>query len=343
MGFSALANAIKNTLLQGYEVSLAGIGSLTLHQEHSRLVRTEGIIYPPRKMALFTYDPNAGTSEEVFVPISNDHDKTIFKSVIEGEIEDLRLSLQSGSRVFLTDVGTLFYTSGHLIAFTPDSFNYDLSVYGLDPVAVRPIIKRTAKEAAEKAIDARKSRPALTTVKNKRIIDKWFIPVTALLLISALGIAGWLMLSDSIQGEAEVESDQNISESDEIDYAQVSEADLRKESDISTITDEDEISEDTILRDDRSESLENPSVQSKGAEQADRYTHSIIIGHFGDPNNADQVVKRLENLNFKGETLVTSQGLIRVLAKIDASKDDPEASLALLRSEFDQGAWIVKD
>lgn len=343
MGFPALAAAIKNALLHGNAVSLLGIGMLDLHQEQSRIVRSEGIIYPPRKSVKFINDPEAVTSGVIFEPISNDQNNTHYRSILEGEIENLKIDMQSGTPVSLPDVGTLFKSSAHQIAFTPASFNYDLTVYGMEPVAVRPIIKRTAKEAAEKAIDARKTRPILTTAKNKRKIDKWFIPVTALLLISALGIAGWLMLSDSIQSESIVESDRDTSVADEIDYTQVSEDDLRKESDIIPITDEDVIIEDTITRDEIYEKPEDTPVQNEIEVPSTRYTHSIIIGHFGDPNNADEVVKRLENLNFKGETVMTSKGLIRVLAKIDASKDDPEATLALLRSEFDQGAWIVKD
>jgi nucleoid DNA-binding protein len=345
MGFSALAAAIKNTLLQGFPVSLSGIGLLDLDQEQARLVRSEGILYPPRKKVKFLKDPEVQTSKEIFnnLKVSEDLQNGYSKSDLEQEIEDLKLELASGKSVVLPDVGTFFKTSAQQLAFKPDTFNYDLSVYGMAPVTVRPIIKRTAKEAAEKALDARKTVPLIKAEKNKRKADRWFTPVAALLLIFALGIAGWLMLSDSFQGETYADSETAASEAGEIDYAQVPEELLRNESDLVPIEDEEGPLEEILPTMENSTNKDVSPPQLENLEPVVRYTHKIVIGHFGDPNNADQVVKRLENLNFKGETVITSKGLIRVLAKIDASKDDPEATLALLRSEFDQSAWLVKE
>lgn len=345
MGFSALATAIKNTLLQGYSVSLLEIGVLALHQEQARLVRSEGVLYPPTKRVKFLKDPEVQTSAEIFdnLRVSEDSQNGYSKTDLEQEIENFKLELASNRDVFLPDVGTFFKTSAQQLAFKPDSFNYDLSVYGMAPVTVRPIIKRTAKEAAEKALDARKTVPLIKAEKNKRKANRWFIPVTALLLIFGLGVAGWLMLSDSFQSETHANGDTAASEADEIDYAQVSEEQLRNESDLVPINDDEELLEEPSPSTENSTGNDVSLPQLENLEPVVRYTHQIVIGHFGDPNNAEKVIKRLENLNFKGETTITSKGLIRVLAKIDASKNDPEATLALLRSEFDQGAWLVKD
>lgn len=339
MQHPVLAQAIRDTLLEKGQLSLPGLGLLYLESHPARLVRTEAMLYPPRKSPVFVEGMEGGEVSpwfyEQYALLAGETPEEAAAQTAMA-FHELREALLAGEDVVLEEVGRFFVNERGETDFVPSPFNYDLDMYGLAPVAARPVIKRSAAEAAAEAIRSRQVRPVATVPASKRWSrprDKWFLPLMAGLLLLTIAAATWMIYAPAIVPPADTVSDRDDDDEDMDTYA-IEEDALREGSDFVEIDDAD---------DDEEEEVDYSAAAPESAPpptRPDAWTHTIIVGHFGDPNNVANALQRIADMGMVGDSRLTGSGLTRVMVRVHADYEDPAEVLTLIRDTFDPKAFL---
>lgn len=340
MAFQALALAIRNTLIEQGEVELPGIGKLTLDYFPARLSRIESTIYPPSKKVSFKkngaeYLDNEKLGLHYATALTTLPDQQ--GRSLEADLNGLASLVLNGESVELHEVGQFFSNEKSELDFIASGFNYHLDAFGLGPISARPLQRRTAAQAASEAIAA----SGLTVPKkasNPKIPlkDRLFLPVLAGVFLLAIGVSIWLLIGPDPSPSTPATSE--IVETEPADIETYSdEEDLRNGSDIiETDTLEQNLAEEEIIVPSPPAEKVSKSDVDKSPDNSNMVT--IVVGHFGDKGNVDRVQKRLAKLGLEHSTK-PSKNLTRVMVHVKENASNE--ILALIRRDFDKGAWIL--
>lgn len=337
MAFSILAQAIRHTLLEQGAVTLPRLGRLTLAYHPARLDRHAAMIHPPRREPVFYPDPDADGEEQALNRAWQRFGaETAVLSGLnaESELHALGSQVALGETTELPDVGRFIPQPQGPPMFEPAAFNYHLDVYGLGPVPAHPLRRRSAVQAATEALAAREALPRRAPVAvERRPADRWFLPVMSSILLLTIGAALWLIFrpAEPVLPPLLVEEE----ELNEQGSGYVDEETLRDGSDIvdmDTLADPEEEEEE-----DPTDLQQEPVLPPADPAKIIR----IVVGHFGDPGNAERVLSRLGEMGLRGEATPRRE-LTRVTVLVDPARQDPETVLATVRQQFDKGAWILQ-
>lgn len=345
MAFQALALAIRNMLLEGEVVHLPGIGRLSLEYYPAKLSRIESTIYPPSKRVVYYADESQSADNGKII----EHYSKALKSLTDQQDRSLEADLNAlaslvvhGERVELMEVGTFFSNEKNETDFIASGFNYHLDVYGLGKVNARPIQRRSAAQAATEAIVARGGvlpkkhvKPILT------LKDRLFLPALAVVFVLALGACIWLIFAPSPQfeSEANVLTEPLLAQETE---QYTSEDELRAGTDVLDVDSLDEQDELAAPLNTITPVQEEPGATPDSKTNVPFDTVTIVVGHFGDPANVRRVQERLTQLGLENSAAMTPKKLTRVQVHLNPDISDPDQILAMIKKDFDKGAWILK-
>ncbi|MBK7344018.1 MAG: hypothetical protein IPJ06_13570 [Saprospiraceae bacterium] len=342
MEFTNLAFTIQQHLIRRGRAVLPALGVLQLVYKPARLVRQEGVMYPPAETVSF--ESTAGGDEDIHPELVDDYrqasgiqQEDLARKGLKEQILLVIDALEEGQPVHLPQVGTWMKNKAGIIEFTPDDFNYYLEVYGLGAVQARPVLRRTPEEAARAAQESR-SKIVVTPPGPavRRWKDRLFLPGLAALLILSLAGCLWLIFTpdspDAASGSSllspEMESD--------------TEADL-------FTAEAGDVTED-ILGDPEADTTEVvPEVEKASIlpqqpdphEEPSRSRIRIAVGHFSQSANAALLADRLSKAGFLATSESVRDGLTRVVVEVDPSRRDPREVLRILQGEYEPTAWII--
>jgi hypothetical protein len=334
MAFPILARAIRHTLLEEGEVRLPRLGRLELVYQPARLDRQAARIRPPAQTPVFHPDPDLilepSTLTASWQRFAAESEASAGLSA-ETELFAMASQIGLGEEVELPDVGLFRPDKRGGLLFIPSDFNYHLDVYGLSDVPARPLQRRSAAQAAAEALAARDVLPRRPADAGmRRPADRWFLPVMSGLLLLAIGISLWLLLRPAAPDLPPllVAEDQD----DAGGPAYRDEENLRESSDIIDLS----AIDDQEMEEDEEPAAETPAPVPDPAREV-----TIVVGHFGDPANAERVLERLTAMGLQGESLPRRE-LTRVIVRVNEALDDPHSVLEQVRQNFDKGAWIQR-
>lgn len=339
--YSELALAVRDVLLSEGEVSLPGIGILRTESYPARLDRVGARIFPPGKKPVFF--PDADT-RRVTPGLENRFRQLVQEEqsgVVNRLCRKMVAEVKAGHTVLLEEVGEWRWQGGPAPEFTPAGFNYDLDMYGLEPVSASPVLRRSAAEAAQEARQEREGRrlaPVLPPVYRAR--DRYFLPLATGALLLALGLSLWLVFrhEPSTMEMASIPATDPEAEPS-LPPTAFDENRLRMQPDVITDPDlTDPEPEEESATELEEESPVAPEAPKGVASPSGTY---IVVGHFGDPANARRVLEKLEALGWQGESLPRGK-LTRVIVHVDENRMSAEEVLGEVRRTFDPGAWIVR-
>ncbi|MBP6183322.1 MAG: hypothetical protein KA479_00175 [Saprospiraceae bacterium] len=340
MAFQALALAIRNTLIDQGVVELPGIGKFTLNYFPARLSRIESTLYPPSKKVSF----QKGGAEHLDLHKLGLHYANALSTLsdqqgrsLESDLNGLASLVLNGESVELHDVGQFFNNEKSELDFVASGFNYHLDVYGLGPINARPLQRRTAAQAASEAIAAsgltvpKKNIPSAAPLK-----DRLFLPVLAGVFLLAIGVSIWLLIGPDPSPTTPVTSERLEPQTADTESYSDEEA-LRNGSDVVDSDTLDQISNEEEMIISSPAEVDSPIP---GVEQSLDPLNivTIVVGHFGDEDNVKRVRERLTILGLENSTK-PSKNLTRVMVHV--KENTSNEILALIRREFDKGAWIL--
>jgi len=297
-------------------VIIPKFGGFVGNNTSSVLNETTGFISPPSKEILF--NPNLQTNDGLLVnhiAISEQITNEEAKRNLEEYVSTIKEKLQSIRTYRIEKVGLLSIGIDENILFLQDSFtNYNLDSFGL-------------KSQQTKKVDIINKKIELVTapISNKKGRNRAWRAAAILLPIIGLSLI-------SITQENKIN---NI-------YSQ-----MANFNPFSITENTEEIFEL------ESENLENISIKPEDVitnpkveiiEEDDVIIEKnfyLIAGAFGEKNNAEKLVKKLQAENYNSSIVGTTRGgLIRVSFDSFETKEEANLALDILKSE-NKSAWIL--
>ena len=340
MDLAIIGRVIQEVLLAHGVAVLPGLGTLQLAYQPARLARVESRIYPPTRRPVFTADETAvDPDQQVAAALAAREGLQVADAidVLKAELAAIHEACHNGRQIELPEVGRFFQDEQLAVDFVPAGFNYHLAVYGMSPVPARPIVRRTAAAAAEAAIAAREGRPRPTQTRARRRTDRWFLPITASVLLVALAGCLWLIFKPNPMEEPPVAVTDKGPDNPSV-------VGLDQEAGMDVLSDTTPLEPEEVFDPEEPEMQGEPTISQTLANEpaaTDYIEAQIIVGHFGDPANVAATQERLTELGLTVRTRATDRGLTRVWVAFDPREIDPSVLLDQIRQDFDQSAWLI--
>lgn len=340
MDLRILALAMRDTLLDQGRVDLPGLGSLTLVYHPARLDRLKARIYPPEKKPVFEgQSEGSNQADAVFEAAWARAAGLSVREVGAGltaALDQLATRVRDGEEIRLPEVGVFTLEQPGQPRFEPDSFNYHLEVFGLEAVDAIPLARRSAAEAAAEALAAREPvhvrLPHPTGPKSGR----WRLPMTAVLVLLAFSVALWLVFSPNSTAPEPDIADVSPFEEEEVPPS-FSEEEALDRPDIFDVEDDEE--EEAFERE--ATPPPPPALTESPAPAPAAGAQYIVVGHFGDQENARRMLERIGALGLEGQASPRGQ-LTRVVVVVRPGQHDPDVVLTTVRQSLEPAAWLIK-
>lgn len=333
MTFDNLAKVIHTNLIDQGTVSIPKVGILSLIKEPARLSRIEQQIYPPVKIAAFTYQPGIHSGSDAIKAVS----KTIgLEALVQEELLEFTAAFGRGATLLLPKVGTFSWQQEGGYQFIPADFNYHLDVFGLGPVAAVPAIKRTAKEAAIEALSSREQViPPSVVVQPFYNRDRWFLRGLIAALFIIVGLVVWLIL---LRDRPE---DINLPIVDATAEGTVDESELTNQDDVMEVSDPEDPQDESAAEDISPSEPGIPEISSpvKISPSDMGKERLIIVGHFSEASNALRLVSVLQEKGLDAAAVQHNQWQ-RVFVRVNERTEDPAQVLSYIQTNFEKQAWL---
>ena len=322
-----IEEAISELLFEYDCVIIPGFGGFIGNYSPAVILSSNHTFVPPSKSILFNI--NLKHNDGLLATHLSGKENITYREALNGieiVVRQWNLSLHSGERVELTNLGQLFKDQeGNLMFTQVNEVNYLQESYGLNSF-VSPAIRR---DGYQRKLEKKISGYLDPSVKNRRILPrlvKWaailVIPVSAAAILGITHFDVIRILSANYAGILFPESSK-IPVKDKLAKSPV-------KSNSQAIT----VIQQVVPA---KPPPEKPEIQTVKPEP-----FSIIVGAFKFKENAENLVSDLKQKGYDAAIVdQTKTGLYRVKLSSFSDKDDAVRQLALVRSGAFSGAWLL--
>ncbi len=361
-------------------VVVPGLGGFVSNYVEAQIDRVQGQLRPPSRQ--LTFNPKLKHHDGLIADVVAQDLGVSFSEasqLVENFVIELQQQLDQLGSTSIDQVGRLHRNQENKLVFSPFSTNFEIESYGLPSISSYPIL-RTAKkkEITEAAIAKTKAPEAKPLVPVKQSSSIKWQPLAAAL--ATIVIVGFVAIYISMQQGADLSSVAEAGAQAPISKIEKPDLSLLEESDSYTpeydLSDEEMttnadllITDDEDLDSDIPSEVEEPAfepeqiavpevpepvikempepspesiIEDESLEQTIITSDCVIaLGAFGSAANVQNLKDKLNDDGFTPWSKSLSSGLTRVGAQVDCDKAN--GMLQLFRTDYNQGAFIIKD
>lgn len=302
---------ISNLLYLHDCVIIPGFGGFVSNKKSAYIHPVSGIIYPPSKALLFNKNltQNDGLLA-THIAKEEGLDLSKITNLIEEFVKETQKELENRSAFKLQKVGTFTKGKEGNISFLQDkNHNYNLASFGMQANHKAKKVEHTTSQDKEVIVKTIKQKDLGKTLRRAAAV---LIPLIGLSLIG-------ITQEENINGI--------YSQMANLNPFTNSKTEIVKEAPIKEI-------EVPIV-----EIIETEKVEIVIPIITEQHTYYIIAGAFAEKQNADKLLYKLKNWNYK-PSIVEEGNLMRVSYNSFQNREDALLALAEIRKD-NKSAWLL--
>jgi hypothetical protein len=324
-------------LLHRHEcVVIPDLGAFVLRYYPAELQEGTFMFRPPSRRVCF--QPDLKMSDGILAHHIARKESVSYREAlkrIDERVAEWKKKLRSGHSIALAGIGKIYQLPGNILEFFPElDSNFLRNSYGFQ------IIRLSEKEKTTRNIEVPSfASAAQPPAQEAAIFTPWLRRVTRVAAIVLPAALAFNMLSTSrtaLEGQYEAgltPFEKTMTVSDRQTFAR----DMAEKAKVIEIFEEEKPAAEKVT-----EEIAEPIVVEDNIVPAKPMSLEvkIIVGAFGDINNAQRYIKDLQAKGFDAQIAGKSGNLTRVSAGEFATEQEARVALAKIRESLNQNAWI---